>query len=239
MDTVLIARAIADTLATAQPDSAIVNVIFNYIEGLAPWLTDSMSQWIATWAAAIPIVASVFGKDVVVLWLSKLSPWLRVHVFSKGENWSWVINPLLAGLVAYIMTKDSGLGLAAGGVWSTIDSVWRTFKNGQSINKTIKSKIMGALLVLGLLGVAGTSSAEPLKWNQRLGFAVGTGFEVQQDKWVPQGDPKPWVAGYASYLLPFGAGATNSTGWAASLQFEARWIDGFADRYSLGVKIAP
>lgn len=159
-----VVSAVADT-ATAAP--AVIGTLSGFLHSSLPWLSTGVVDWLAHAVASIPIIAVIFGWEVVGKWLNSKSPMLYQYVGKRLEQFAWALNPLLGALIGQTGLGDSSMGLIAGGVWSMIQAGLRkTAGLNASLATTtadgLKKAGYAAALVLAVLLAVPSAGAGPL-----------------------------------------------------------------------------
>lgn len=149
-----------------QPDSTLIPVIAGHIHTLAPWLADGIVNWVATYAAGVPIVVVLFGYEWTRTLLQKYIPTLAKLIAAKHlERWSFIINPILGALVGQFGFGHAGLGIVAGGVYATTTNLIQ--KAGKVDIKTVtKMGTAAAGMALAAALAFSTASADTVGVKQ-------------------------------------------------------------------------
>jgi len=128
---------------------------------LVPWLNADVKGYLAHVLLGIPIVVAILGLEFTSSLISRLSPAIAA-VTARVGAWSFILNPLIAALLGYLL-GNSTLGLVAGGVWSSGNAAVKRFtgKSVQTVLDELQVRGAAAILLccLGLLMASPSGAA--------------------------------------------------------------------------------
>lgn len=164
--------------------ASVVAVVKDFVQGGIPWLDPRVTDWLAQLLLGLPIVPLILGWKAIGSWVRSASPWVNEHIGKKLEKFAFIINPILAGLIAGGIWGDSTIGLAATAAWSMIESAMKAFgaPKAPSALGVIKGRASAALLALGLLSALTMLPGQASASGSALGFSTTGGLAEPEQK---------------------------------------------------------
>lgn len=164
--------------------SAVVAVVKDFVAGGIPWLDPRVTDWLAQLLLGLPIVPVILSWKGIAGWVREASPWVNEHFGKRFEKFAFIINPILAGLIAGGIWGDSTIGLAATAAWSMIESAIKTFGAPKAPTPlgVIKGRASAALLALGLFGALAVLPGQARASERALGFVTTGGLAEPEQK---------------------------------------------------------
>jgi len=142
--------------------AAVVSVVKDFVAGGIPWLDPRVTDWLTQLILAVPIVPTILAWKGVAAKVREASPWVNEHFGKKFQKFAFIINPILAGLIAGGFWGDSTIGFAATALWAMGESAVKQFgPKPPSELGIVKGRALGTILGVGLslAAIAGVSHA--------------------------------------------------------------------------------